>query len=255
MSSSTWTRAELSSSARALSGGCWRFVEAQHHVSTVKITDTLEEQKQLEALLEADKPPIPEECRALHYLLFTPFRYGAAYPHGSRFRRAGLTPGVFYASETARTAAIETAFHRLLFFAESPDTPWPANPGEYTAFRAEYATARAVDLIAPPLHKHSAIWMHPTSYEACQQLAEACRNEDIDVIKYQSVRDPAPSANFAILRCRVFVNRQPTERQTWRIQLSSTGARIICEYPKMAFDLDRTVFAGDPRTAVLPWER
>ena len=255
MSSSIWTRAELLSSVRALSGRCWRFVEAQHHVSTTKITDTRQEQEQLEALLEADKPPVPEECRALHYLLFTPFRYGAAYPTGSRFRRAGLTPGVFYASENAHTAAIETAFYRLLFFAESPDTPWPTNPGEYTAFMIEYATARAVDLTAPPLNQHSAIWMHPTSYDGCQQLADAARNEDVDIIKYQSVRNPAPSANLAILHCRAFVNKEPMELQTWRIQLSATGVRLICEYPKMAFDLDRSVLALDARIGAINWNR
>jgi hypothetical protein len=38
------------------------------------------------------------------------------------------------------------AFHRLLFFAESPNTPWPANPAEYTAFSTEYATKMAIDL-------------------------------------------------------------------------------------------------------------
>ena len=50
-----------------------------------------------------------------------------------------MTEGVFYASETPQTAVAEMAFYRLLFFAESPDTPWPANPAEYTAFSTEYA--------------------------------------------------------------------------------------------------------------------
>ena len=64
---------------------------------------------------------MPPECRHLHYLLATPFRYGSPYPRGSRFRRAGLTPGVYYASGTAGTAIAETAFYRLLFFAEFPE--------------------------------------------------------------------------------------------------------------------------------------
>src|ERR1700741_5051582 len=96
MPSTTWTRAALSSSARPRSGICWRAVEAQHHVSTLKLVDTLDEQRQLEDLIEASKPAIPPECRHLHYLLATPFRYGAVYPKGSRFRRAGLSEGVFY---------------------------------------------------------------------------------------------------------------------------------------------------------------
>lgn len=122
MSSSTWTPAALSSDARALAGTCWRLVEAQHHVSTLKLLDSVDEQKLLEELIEATKPPLPPECRDLHYLLSTPFRYGAVYPIGSRFRRAGMTEGVFYASETPQTAVAEMAFHRLLFFAESPNT-------------------------------------------------------------------------------------------------------------------------------------
>src|SRR5205085_3795769 len=128
MSSPIWTPAALSSERRALSGTCWRVVEAQHKVSTLKLVDTLAEQALLEDLIESSKPPVPPECRHLHYLLATPFRYGAAYPNGSRFRRAGMTEGVFYAAEAVATAVAEMAFHRLLFFAESPATPWPANP-------------------------------------------------------------------------------------------------------------------------------
>src|SRR5262245_6883848 len=108
MPSRTWTRAALSSEHRRLSGVCWRVVEAQHRVSTMKLVDTLDEQSVLESLVEATKPRLPPECQHLHYLLATPFRYGAPYPSGSRFRRAGMTPGVFYASRTSSTAIAET---------------------------------------------------------------------------------------------------------------------------------------------------
>ena len=94
MSSSTWTPAALSSEAAKSSSTCWRAVKAQNRVSTMKLTDTTEEQERLESLIENSKPKIPEECRHLHFLLFTPFRYGAPYPKGSRLRRAGLTLGV-----------------------------------------------------------------------------------------------------------------------------------------------------------------
>ena len=62
-----------------MAGRCWRVVEAQHVVSTLKLVDTLAEQALLEDLLEETKPPVPPECRHLHYLLATPFRYGAPY--------------------------------------------------------------------------------------------------------------------------------------------------------------------------------
>ena len=167
MSSSISTRAELLSSCRAAAGNCWRVVEAQNQISTTKLTDTSAEQRTLELLIEATKPPLPPECRHLNFLLATPFRYGAAYPKGSRFRRAGFTPGVFYASERVETAIAELCFFRLLFFSESPDTQWPANAGEYTAFAAEYATTRTADLTLPPFDARSALWTHPVDYEPC----------------------------------------------------------------------------------------
>jgi hypothetical protein len=255
MSSTTWTRDALSSNARHTSGRCWRLVEAQHQVSTAKLTDNLKEQQRLETLLEESKAVVPAECRHLNYLLYTPFRYGAVYPRGSRFRRAGFTPGVFYASEQPRTAATEMAFYRLLFFAESPETPWPANPGEYTGFAVDYATGQSIDLRAPPFDATPAVWVHPTEYEECQKIADACRLADIDVIKYQSARDPAVATNIAILRCRAFTISSPVDRQTWRIQVAGSGARIFCEFPKASYDFDRSAVSPDPRIAQMNWDR
>ena len=48
MSSSTSTPAALSSDARALAGICWRLVEAQYHVSTLKLVDSVAEQELIE---------------------------------------------------------------------------------------------------------------------------------------------------------------------------------------------------------------
>jgi hypothetical protein len=255
MSSSIWTPGALSSNARSSSGRCWRFVEAQHHVSTAKLTDTGEEQDRLEELIEESKPAIPEECRHLHYLLWTPFRYGAPYPIGSRFRRAGLTLGVFYAAEFVETAAIEMVFYRLLFFAESPGTPWPTNAGDYTAFAVEYATGRALDLTKSPFDAHRDIWTHPTRYDDCQSLADSARGEDIDVIKYESARDTDHRVNVAILRCRAFAKPEEVARQTWRIHLSASGARAIREFPRRVSNYDRSAFASDPQIARMKWDR
>src|SRR5688572_7891535 len=95
--------ARLAALTQPASGLCWRMVEGQHHVSTLALVDNVAEQARLEQLLEATKPPLPLECRDLNYLLFTPFRY-RPYPHGSRFRRADLSPGVFYAGAQVETA-------------------------------------------------------------------------------------------------------------------------------------------------------
>ncbi|MEZ5785691.1 MAG: RES family NAD+ phosphorylase [Xanthobacteraceae bacterium] len=255
MSSSIWTPDALSSDARASRGTCWRLVEAQHHVSTLKLVDSVDEQELLEDLIEASKPSLPPECRDLHYLLSTPFRYGAAYPAGSRFRRAGMTEGVFYASAAPHTAVAEMAFHRLLFFAESPDTPWPANPAEYTAFSAEYATRKAIDLTKGKFSANRARWTHTTDYRHCQAIADAARAARIEIIRYASVRDPAHRMNLALLTCRAFAKPQPIEQQTWHVRLSEAGAQAVCEAPKFGITFDRKSFAADPRIAKLRWVR
>ena len=128
MSLPIWTPAALWSERRSHESACWRLVEAQHQISTLKLTDTLAEQQVLEELLEETKPALPPQARGLHYLMAAPFRYGALYPRGSRFRRAGRTLGVFYGAEGPRTAAAEMAFHRLLFYAELPGHPGQKMP-------------------------------------------------------------------------------------------------------------------------------
>ena len=255
MSSIISTPDELSSNRKKASGRCWRVVEAQNQISTTKLTDSSAEQHALELLIEETKPPVPAECRHLNFLLSTPFRYGAAYPRGSRFRRAGFTPGVFYASERVETAIAELCFLRLLFFSESPDTKWPANAGEYTAFAAKYATERSVDLTLPPFDSRSAIWMHPTDYEPCQTLAAMAREADVELIRYASVREPKHHANLAILSCRAFAHSAPVAHQTWRVLLGGNGARAVCELPRRKLDFNRDAFVADPRIASMKWER
>jgi hypothetical protein len=255
MSSIISTPEELSSSRKTAAGRCWRVVEAQNQISTTKLTDSRDEQHALERLIERAKPPVPAECRHLNFLLFTPFRYGSVYPMGSRFRRAGATPGVFYASENVETAIAEPCFHRLLFFAESPDTKWPGNAGEYTAFAADYSTARSIDLMSAPFASRSGLWTHVTDYAACQALAEIAREAEIELIRYASVRDPEHNANVAILSCRAFATGEPAAHQTWRLLFGGNGARAVREWPRRTMDFDRKAFLPDPRIAGMNWDR
>ena len=195
-----WIPDALRSEQRAVDETFWRCVEAQHVVSTLQLVDTLDEQHLLEDILEETKPPVPPECEGLHYLYMTPFRY-RLYPNGSRFRKPGPTPGVYYVSEAPATAIIETAFHLLLFYADSPGTPFPSQPSEHSAFDVPVKTANAIDLMDKPFSDVSDIWMHPADYEPCQQFEEAARAEGIQLIRYASVRDPDHSPNAAILTC------------------------------------------------------
>lgn len=238
-----------------MAGRCWRFVEAQHRVSTMKLAGSLADQALLEDVIERSKPLVPAPCRHLHYLLSTPFRYGAPYPHGSRFRRAGLTPGVFYASRTVPTALAETAFHRLRFFAESPETPWPVNPDECTVFAVAVRTRAGLDLGRPPFADARGRWTHVTDYEPCQQLAETSREAGVEVIRYPSARDPDGGTNVAVLTCAAFAAREPASLATWRLHLSSSGVRAVSQFSGERVEFGRDAFGADPRIAALGWER
>jgi hypothetical protein len=255
MSSPIWTPAALSSERRSHESDCWRLVEAQHKVSTLKLTDTLAEQALLEDLLEGTKPRLPPEARDLHYLMAAPFRYGSIYPSGSRFRRAGRTLGVFYGAERPQTAVAEMAFHRLLFYAESPMTPWPTNAAEYTAFNAPARSAATLDLTAPPLDRDQTMWTDLQNYEPCQALAEQAREAGADLIRYRAVRDPKGGCALALLTPAPFVGREPVKFETWRMRVGPFGVQALREFPVERYEFSRDAFAADRRLADMRWER
>lgn len=238
MSSTTWTAAAPRSEATPWSGTAWRLVEAQHLVSTAKLTDTFEEQEILEDILEETKPPLPPECRHLHDLLSTPFRY-ATYPTGSRFRAAGRTPGVFYAAEHVETAVAEMAFYRMRFYQESPGLEAPGNAAVFTAFRVAVSAAAVIDLTAPPFDAEADLWQHPTDYTACQALAEIAREAGVGVILSGSVRDPERRRNVNVLDCAAFAASTPTGHQTWQIKATANRAFAIHDFPRKTLSFER----------------
>jgi hypothetical protein len=220
----------------------------------MKLTDTLEEQAILERLLEETKPSIPPDCERLNFLLMTPFRYSRQNPWGSRFRRPYAEAGVFYASERAETAIAETVFHRLRFFADSPETPWPQNAAEYSAFAVEVRSGRAIDLMVWSRDELKGI-LDPVDYTAGQALSEIARETAIELIKYASVRAADHRANLAVLTPAAFAKSEPTDRQSWRIYLDRHGARAMCEAPKLLLSFGRDAFNADSRMAAFVWDR
>jgi len=239
MSSTTWTAEGLLSNTRRRAGVCWRAVEAQHINSTMKLVDNSQEQDRLEQLLEASKPPYPEECAGLHYLLFTPFRY-RPHKRGSRFRRANQIDGVFYASEDPHTALAEKAYYSLLFYADSPDTPLTDNPVQHTVFSVKYKTTKAIDLTESPLNADEKLWKDPADYTACQQLADEARKANIHLIKSASVRGPNGGKNLSLLSCAVFQSKEPEQIQTWHIGVQPEQVVTCREFPreKLVFSVD-----------------
>jgi hypothetical protein len=162
---------------------------------------------------------------------------------------------VFYASREPITAMAETAFHRLLFFAESPLTPWPLNPGEFTAFAVGVRTRAALDLDRAPFDVAREVWVHATDYEPSQRFAEIAREAEVDVLLSPSARDPQHRQNITVLACRAFATPAPVERQTWRLALSSSGARAVSVFSGERAEFDQAAFAADPRIAGLNWNR
>ena len=244
-----WTPSALKSEARTLAGEAWRVVEYQHRYSTERLTNSQAEQELLEDILEVSKPPYPPEAEHLNYLLKTPFRYDAPYPHGSRFRRAYTSEGVFYASEKLSTALAETAFYRLLFLSLADAEIIPARPIMHTAFAVDYQTSQGIDLTQPPLVQNREAWANPIHYEASQALAEAARKAGIDAIRYESVRDTERGCNLALLTPRVFCSAKPKTYQTWSSSIKPSEVHFNRPYgesvvfPRSYFEDDGAIIA------------
>lgn len=218
----TWTPHALESEARAAARVLWRVVEAQHTASTMRLTESLEEQAALEAVLEESKPALPPNVGSLHYLFATPFRYR---PHsGSRFR-APFDAGVWYGAEALRAALAEKSYWRLRFLLDSPGTP-DLRPVPHTAFEAAVRTTACVDLTRKSFARDRAVWTDRTSYTGTQEFAALARAAHIQLIRYQSVRDPQQGACAAVLDPAAFGRGRPRGEQTWFV--AASRARVRC---------------------------
>ena len=219
MSSSTWTPRAVASEARRAQRRLWRAVEAQHIASTLRLVSNVAEQAALERILEGSKPPLPEGCADLHYLLITPFRYSA--PIGSRFR-APADGGVWYGAEKQRTACAELGFWRWRFLIDSVALS-SLGPAPQTVFRAGI-DARLVDLTIAPFKRARAEWTDRTDYAATQRFARLAREAPIDAIRYESVRDPQHGGAVAVLSPQCFKPRKPLEQCTWFLTVRAEAA-------------------------------
>lgn len=188
----------------------------------MRLTDSLEEQALLESVLEESKPALPAPVRRLHYLLATPYRYR---PHtGSRFR-AALEPGVWYGAETLRTALAEKSYWRLRFLLDSPGTP-DLKPVPHTAFQAAVRSRAALDLTRAPFVRERASWTQRSDYQSTQAFAAVARTAHIQLIRYESVRDPEHAACAAVLDPVAFGRGKPHGLETWFI--AAARSRVRC---------------------------
>lgn len=223
MSSPTWTASALASEARPFAGDAWRMVEAQHVASSSKLLADPDEQAELERLLDASKPALPEAARGLHYLLTTPWRYRPG-PGGSRFR-GQFDPGVWYGAETVACSAAEIGYWRCRFIRDSEGLQ-RLDPLPYTAFRATIATD-AIDIRDPTFDHGRPGWTDPDSYRASQALAATAHEAGLGAIVYPSARHPdrPPPWCIAALRLDAFARSRPRpDFQTWFLTATETDA-------------------------------
>lgn len=211
MSSSIWTRCAGVSELRPLRLSPWRVVEAQHQVSTRKLVDTAEEQILLEDLIDRAKPPDPTRGR-LHYLLATPFRY-PPLRHGSRFG-GRHERGIWYGSQTRRTAFAEVAYYRLLFLDGTRADLGPVTT-QLTAFTVRAHTKRGIDLVAAPFDAFRRTIASPTRYDATQALGREMREASVELFRYPSARDAEGGVNVAVFVPSVFGAARPRGLETW----------------------------------------
>lgn len=194
----------------------WRAVEGQHRVSTMVLVDTLDEQTLLEQLLEGSKPALTNTQQSLHWLLFTPFRY-PPLPSGSRFR-GPADPGVFYGADARSTACAELGYWRWRLLMDSPELNH-IEPLPQTLFQTP-VRGKAIDLRKAPFSPQRDTWLDPIDYSQCQALARGARKAEVDMIRYQSVRDPDGGGCVALLTHQAFAAKLPSKSEIWMLSVS-----------------------------------
>ncbi len=224
-----------------LAGTLLRLVESQEQVATNRLVDDLDEQRILEDLLEATKPPPPADAPR-HYLLHTPFRY-PPLRHGSRFG-SRHEPSLFYGSLALGTLLAEAAYYRFFFWYGMEVAPPKPLLTQHTVFEAGYAAERALALHAPPFAAFGQRLTHPADYSATQALGRALRAAGIEAFQYTSARDPEAGLNIALFTPRALAGERPLSQERWLCETAGDRVRFLGrgaaaqEFPVAAFVVD-----------------
>lgn len=216
-----WKDEWFAAGVRVRSRLLWRGVEAQHRVATLRLAESAADQRLLEEMLEASKPPLPASTRPRNYLLATPFRYRA--PVASRFRRAH-DPGAWYGAEDLRTACAEVGYWRWRFLMDSDALIEQALHTTHSFFRAA-VRGRCLDLTRPPWNASAGHWRDPADYRSCQALAAAARAQAVAWIRYASARVATGICGVAFELAALTFSR-PAQLQTWICRTTRAGVRL-----------------------------
>ncbi len=168
-------------------GEIFRIVEGQHFIVTRKLVDSDEEQRLLEDILDKSKPPAPMKNShgALHYLLYTPFRYPPLKSGGRFHTRAEQS--IFYGAQELITSMSEIAYHRFLFMQHSLATFKPMQV-PYTHFLAKVISMKSLLLTEIPFSAQHKKISDPSSYAYSQPLGTNMRKSGAQLFTYFSAR-------------------------------------------------------------------
>jgi hypothetical protein len=121
-----------------------------------------------------------------------------------------------------------------------------------TAFSAELAAERSLDLRAEPFRRHEAQISSPSSYAESQPLGSAMREAGIDVFRYRSARDPSGGTCVGAFSCGVF-RREPRKFTTLRCYVARAGVEFshLVRGPR-PYLFERTAFELDGRLPPVP---
>jgi len=191
-------------------------------VSTRKLVDSLDEQILLEELIDRAKPPDVTGGR-VHYLLSTPFRY-PPLRHGSRFGDR-FARGLWYGSETQRTAFAEVAYYRLVFL-EGTRADLGSVTTQLTAFTVRAHSPRGVDLVSAPFDAHRRAIASPSRYTAAQALGAEMRSAGVELFRYPSARDPDGGVNVGAFVPAVFGTAKPRGFETWHCTATRESVEV-----------------------------
>ena len=201
-----------------LVGLCWRVVETQETAATRAITKNAEEQLRLEQLLDSSKPPLPEGCESLSYLLATPFRY-PPLQYGSRYG-SEWEQGIFYAANHKKTALIEAAVY-LWLFQQGPETigELAEIKDSRTLFSIRLKSQKGCNLCTGVFSDIREVLTYSDSWRFTQELGSHLRQAGADFFWYPSARD-VDGINTAVLSPKAFVGKKPDTQELWHLHLT-----------------------------------
>ena len=239
---SIWTRCGATRNCHRLSLAVHRLVEDQARSSTLKLVDSLEEQRILEEVIDEAKPLVPAAVSSLglHYLLSTPFRH-PPLRNGSRFGRRHEN-GIFYGSAATETMLAEVAYYRLVLL-EGSAAPLAPLQTRHSEFEVTAQSSKSIDLTQEPFRKYENQISSKSEYGFSQRLGTEMRAAGVEMFLFTSARAIPRRSNVALF-APVFRTRKPSSLKGWecvaeskqvRFHRTNTLEAVSCSFPREQF--------------------